>query len=119
MANVYLIPSDDATYDVCICEQAPTNDAAFLAREGQYPVELLYLRHDLNMCSEFRDHNIKNRNELLKSLRWLGGCRNTILELWDYDIEKNASDSLIDLFSRCHARKVEIVREEMMEACYG
>ena len=119
MANIYLVPDDDATYVSHVSNSAPSADAIFLTKEGQYPTVALYQRHDLNMCSYLMQEEIKNRADLTEYLDFLGKCRHTIIKLWDFDCETTNNDKLFNMFESCYERKAELMYESMMEACEG
>jgi hypothetical protein len=113
MANIYLIPTEDFTYRAEIGEDRPTKDAVLLVKERSYPVQLFYIRHDLNMCSELHVSTVNNRDELLSKLNWFGECRNGVNELWDLGKTVGVSGSLNNLFNRCYKRKAELCYEEL------
>lgn len=115
--NVYLIPGDDATYSCCLSDDAPSAEAIFLMKEGDYPVLAMHERHDLNMDRLLAQETIIGREDLVKYLDFLGECRHALLSAWDYDIDKTAGEDLLNLFDVCYARKAELIGEEiaMME----
>lgn len=117
--NIYLIPDENFTYVSCISDDAPSTDAIFLVKEGSYPAEAWHERHDLNLDRLLMREELNNRDELIQYLDFLGSCRHALLNLWDYDINVDASDELLHLFDVCYARKVELISEDMMEACEG
>lgn len=117
--NVYLISDEDFTYISCISDDAPSTDAIFLVEEGAYPVEAWHKRHDLNLDSLLMTEYINNRDELIEYLDFQGACRNEIVRLWDFYTYDNSLVKLHRLFDKCYERKVELITEEMLEACEG
>lgn len=119
MAKIYLIPDKDSTYTSCISDDKPSSDAIFLTDEGKYPTVAWHRRHDLNMCSILMTETVIDRYGLLEYLNFLGTCRHAIVELWNYNIDENASDELISLFDTCYKRKAELISQAMFDACEG
>lgn len=117
--NVYLIPDADSTYVSCISDDAPSTEAIFLVKEGLYPVEIWYKRHDLNMDAMLYAETINNRDELISYLDFQGQCRNEIIRLWDFYTYDNSLVKLHRLFDKCYDRKAELIAEEMLEASDG
>jgi hypothetical protein len=115
--NIYLLPAEDATYISCISDDAPSADAIFLVKEGSYPTEAWHKRHDLNMDSLLMTDCIENRNALIEYLDFQGQCRNEIVRLWGFYTYDSSLVQLHRLFDRCLERKIELITEEMMEAC--
>lgn len=113
MANIYLIPDKDSTYISCISDDAPSTDAIFLTKEGDYPVEAWHERHDLNSDRLLMKETINNRDELIQYLDFLGQCRHAMLQLWGYDIDKNTSEDSLALFDACYSRKMELIQEDI------
>lgn len=117
--KVYLIPDEDSTYVSCVSTDAPSDDAIFLVEEGTYPVEAWHERHDLNMDRLLMREEINNRDELIQYLDFIGAGRHALLNLWDYDINVDASDELLHLFDVCYKRMAELICADMMDACEG
>lgn len=116
--NIYLLPAAESTYAPCCAEEIASGNAVFLAKEGTYPTALMYRRHDLNLSSILEEVMIADRNALIDELQFLGQCRNSIVQLWAYSSE-NMTPEQTELFNLCYAKKAELIREEMLEACDG
>jgi hypothetical protein len=114
--KVYLILDKDSTYVSCVSTEPPSDDAIFLVEEGAYPATAYHQRHDLNMCSIMMREEIKNRNELIDYLNYLGSCRNKILSIWGYDSDEELGNELCKLFNDCYDRKAAIYGEDMEDA---
>lgn len=115
--NIYLVPAEDSTYVAHISNKSPSNEAIFLTKEGTYPTDLMYKRHDLNLDSLLMQDTIDNREDLIKSLDFIGACRNEIIKLWDFWTYDNTLVEIHKLFDRCFERKVQLITAEMFEAC--
>ena len=110
MPNVYLVPTEEATYKGVISDREPEN-GIFVTEEGTYPVKVKYKRHNEKMKEESRNFIAGNMYELLEWLSFVGATRNTITAIWHHKSD-TASEGLKVLFNRCTARKAEIFREE-------
>ena len=96
--NVYLIPDEDSTYVSCISDDAPSTEAVFLVKEGSYPVEAWYKRHDLNMDAMLYAETINNRDALIEFLDFQGQCRNEIVRMWNFYTYDNSLVEIHRLF---------------------
>ena len=110
--NVYLIPCGDRAYHSTISETPPTSSAIFMVAEGSYPVELWWIRHDLNMCRILEMKICESREELVELLDFLGKCGNNVEHLWEYEDRTTSNTEISRLFDVCFERK----REETIAA---
>lgn len=105
--NVYLILGEDATYTSCVSNDAPSTDAIFFVEEGDYPVDVWWKRHDMNMNSLWANETCENREDLIKLLDFLGECGHVVEELWGYKDSESTNEELSNLFDVCYERKME------------
>ena len=110
--NVYLIPCGDRAYHCTVSETPPTPSAIFMVAEGSYPVELWWIRHDLNMCRIWEMQICESREELVELLDFLGKCGNNVEYLWEYEDRTTSNTEITRLFDVCFNRK----REETIAA---
>ena len=110
MKNVYLIPCGDRAYRSVISEAPPTPAAIYLTEEGEYPVEIWWERHDLNLCRVWGNNICNTPEELIELLDFLGECVHAIEDLWGYHDRYCADPELSDLFDRCYERKMAELR---------
>ena len=115
MSNVYLIPYGDRAYHAAVADQPPSQDAIFLIEEGDYPTELRYTRHDLNLVKLWASREITDRKALVEFLDFLGECGHPVEELWEYVDRRWPTAELTELFDLCHSRKMERLMAEIDE----
>lgn len=112
MDNVYLDPREDGTYEAFIASVAPSKNAALLTKEGEYPVECYYRRHDLNGDGIIESYTCSNREELIDRLSYNGQSLHTIKSLWDYDECKYTTEELCAVFNSALAAWAILTAEE-------
>ena len=87
--RLYLSIDSDKIWSANFADHAPSADAAPFVKEGSYPVELFFARTDVNGSRIVEMDTCNNREALLESLNWCGKCGYSLLELWDFDIDKD------------------------------
>ena len=115
MSNVYLIPFGDRAYHSAVADQPPSEDAVFLTEERDYPTEICYTRHDMNLDKLWASREIADRQELVEFLDFLGECGHPVEELWSYVDRRRPTPELTELFDLCHSRKMEQLMAEIDE----
>lgn len=107
--NVYLIPYFGEGYISCVAESAPPK-GIFLVTEESYPTKLLYGRLDMNLELQLESTTIFDRQDLMKTLDWMGKAGYIVQQLWSFDREDDYTFHLEDLFCSCiDRRETEIV----------
>jgi hypothetical protein len=99
--NVYLVPTENATYQARIWNELPTENAILLIKEGGYPVSIWSNRYDTNMSYTPHFELAYGRDELVYKLNNLGQHGGTIQKLWQYDASKDPDSDVADLFQSC------------------
>jgi hypothetical protein len=107
MANVYLRPFGDRAYRASISDTTTDPTDIFVVEEGEYPVEVWWTRHDMNMCRLWATETCENREDLIKLLDFLGDCGHTIEKMWAYEDNEFTNEELSNLFDVCYDRKME------------
>ena len=115
--NIYLIPYADATYNACISQTPPADNAIFLTAEGQYPVEYTYWRYDGYMNRVYMTEQCCNQEELLASLNWNGTACHGISSLWEFDSHTANSTRICNLFHAGYEH-TEKAYERSYEGCH-
>lgn len=117
--QVYLIMNADRVWSADVPHGRVAAKAVRFCEEKDYPVELYYYRTDINGSGCVESDICKNRQELLKSLNWLGECGYTPLQLWDFRAETTRDERVMNIFAAGAQRRYEEMREsldEMIEA---
>jgi hypothetical protein len=107
MANVYLRPFGDRAYRASISDTTTNPTDIFVVEEGEYPVEVWWTRHDMNMCRLWATETCENREDLIKLLDFLGDCGHTVEKMWAYEDNEFTNEELSNLFDVCYDRKME------------
>lgn len=117
---IFLCPQYDNTYSACYTlGSLPSSDAVHLVNEQEYPVNVYFMRSDLNGSADYHTEICENLNELLSTLDWCGQCRYMITAVWDHDLDKTENKELVDLLADAWSRRMELGREEAEEAFGG
>lgn len=120
MNNVYLLPHDDGTYEAYISPVAPSEKAALLTAEGEYPVECYYRRHDLNGDGIIESYTCSNREELIDRLSYDGQSLHTIRSLWNYDSYKGTPEDVCAIFNAALEAWMELASmDDALVRCYS
>lgn len=70
--KIYLIPCENATYKVKVCNELPTYDAIQMIEEGAYPIDVWYREYNEDMSCNIRCTSPRNRDELICYLNRIG-----------------------------------------------
>lgn len=111
--NIYLKLDENHEWTAQVGPERPCEGAVLFVEEQEYPVDMLYVRTDLNGSSVLEVDPCDNREELLKSLNWMGKCGFTPLQVWDFDANKCEDRELWEIFNAGSARRAEAAREEV------
>lgn len=114
--NVYLIPCGDRAYYAQVSTNSPSPSAIFMVAEGNYPVEMWWSRHNLNMCRLWATETCNSREDLIDTLNFLGKCGHNVETLWDYDDKTTTNAKITELFDVCYERKCEQICAAFDEA---
>jgi hypothetical protein len=114
MNNIYLVPNDDGTYEAFASPVTPTENAALLVAEGEYPVECYYYRKDMNGDSILESSEYTNQNTLIWGLNSHGLAFHTIRSLWDFDSCNGVSAEIVNIYDAA-CRKVDEIIELQAE----
>lgn len=113
--KVFLVPKADDTWKTVIADTLPVPAAAALSAEGEYPVEVYYRRTDLNGSGTIEMDHCQNRDELARSLDWIGQCGYLLLSFWDYDyampMESTLTEILDKAYERGHQQRMQVLAE--------
>lgn len=108
--NVYLVPWSNGTYVPYIEPTAPSDEAILLTKEGDYPVDLGIMNFDAYGCGETFEHTINSRAELLNELLLCGQMCCALAKLWDYDVDRDYSDDIGNLFDAVYHTRMDAIR---------
>lgn len=97
---VYLEQGCNHVWYSLICRNPPSEDAAKLCAEKDYPVEVTYRRTDLNGSISYDTYICCDREDLLQALNWRGSCGFIPCQVWDFDIDKEIDPMLHKLFTK-------------------
>ena len=115
MNNIYLVPNDDGTYEAFAAPVAPTENAAFLVAEGEYPVECYYYRQDMNGDFILESSKYHNQNALIWGLNGHGLEFHTIRSLWDFDSYNGVTGEIWNIYNAACLKVAEIIALEAEE----
>lgn len=115
MNNVYLVPRDDGTYEAFVAPVAPSENAALLVAEGDYPVECYYYRKDMNGDSILESSEYCNQHALIVGLNSHGLAFHTIRSLWDFDSYDGVPAEIGNIYDAARRRVSEIIAQEAEE----
>lgn len=111
--NIYLKMNENREWSAMVGTESPCEGAVLFVEEQDYPVDIVYYRTDINGSSSMEVDLCRNREELLKSLNWIGACGYVPVQVWDYDMDKCDNRELVDIFHAGVNRRYEIIQEEM------
>lgn len=109
--QIYLTMNADRIWSADVPFGRVAAKAVRFCEEKDYPVALLYYRTDINGSGCVEEDICQNRNELLKSLNWLGKCGYTPLRLWDFRAETTNDDRVMSIFAAGARRRYEAAQE--------
>ena len=115
MSNIYITGGSDSTWKV-FASDAFSQNGIKLCTEGEYPVDVLFRRTDINGSVVYDDKTCADQKELLSCLNYIGECRFTLEQVWDFDIDNIKEPVIIDLFNKAYLRRAEIAQAEMEAA---
>lgn len=115
MDSIYLAPGPDFTWRAYISAEKPQPDAALLTAEHDYPVEVFYTRTDLNGSTIYELETCQSREELLNHLTWIGKCRYSLSQIWDFDENQEHSKAIDRILDDSYKRRMEIIVKESEE----
>lgn len=115
MNNIYLVPNDDGTYEAFAAPVAPTENAALLVSEGEYPVECYYYRQDMNGDSILESSEYCNQHALIVGLNSHGLAFHTIRSLWDFDSYDGVTAEIGNIYDAARRKVSEIIAQEAEE----
>ncbi len=111
--TVYLFPQEEHRYGATVSAETPSIEGAVkLADVKNYPVDVFYSRTDLNGSLCYEADHCKDQAELLASLNWCGRCRYTILQLWDFDLDKTKDAATIELLDDASRYRLSLIAKE-------
>lgn len=93
---------------VASASRADNHPIRFCA-EKEYPVDLYFMRSDINGSSSLEKEVCRNRGELLKTLNYLGECGFTPWDLWDFHVESSRNEKILDVFAEALRKREEKV----------
>ena len=108
--SVYLLMQKNGTWSAELGYIPPSENHVRLIAEDVYPVTLYYKRYDLMGSAILDKRTCRTRKGLLDALEWCGNCRNTICQLWSYDIEENDSPELKRFWEELECHRARIVQ---------
>lgn len=117
--KIYLTAKEDYSWSAKIVGEKPSAEAVELCSEQTYPVHVFYDRTDINGSSNLERDICKDRESLVSSLNWIGKCGYPLLEIWDFNIDKQISNELSQLFLnsyKARAEKMAQAANEMYES---
>lgn len=95
------------------------NHAVRFCEEKEYPVDLYFMRTDINGSGIMEKEVCHNREELMQTLNYLGECGFTPWDVWDFHIESSRNEKAIDVFAealRKREEKVLSALDDMIDA---
>jgi len=101
---VYLVPNADDPWKTVITDTPPAPAAAVLSAEEDYPVEVYYRRTDLNGSGTIEMDYCQNREELTRSLDWIGQCGHLILSFWTFQHDMPMENALTEILDKAYER---------------
>ena len=111
MEKVYLIGKEDGFWSAVVDERAPNDKAVEFVAEGTYPVQVYYSRTDINGSGVYEMDECASREDLVRSLNFIGECGAVVRSLWDYDINKTLSENVWAIFEKGLATREKIAQE--------
>lgn len=91
------------------------NHPVRFCEEKDYPVDLYYVRTDINGSSSVEKETCESRKDLIKALNWLGECGYTPLKVWDFNVETTRNEKALEIINagaKARAEKGELSLEE-------
>ena len=83
------------------------NHPVRFCEEKDYPVDLYYMRTDINGSGIMEKELCNNRNELLETLNWLGKCGFTPWDVWDFHIGTSRNEKAMEIFAAGRRKRAE------------
>ena len=117
MNNIYLVPHDDGTYEANISSEAPSQSAALLVPEGEYPVKCYYYRQDMNGDFILEMAACANQEELICELNYHGEAFHTIRALWDFDSHDGLTSEISTIYQAARHKLHEIISSKIEGMC--
>lgn len=117
--KIYLKLNRDKTWISHVSHVRPPIHYVELTAEKEYPVEIYYRRNDMNGSGVVEADTCNGRQELLKSLDWIGKCGYTLLSVWDYDIDNPIAKNLESILDAVYYRRYgqeQVAAADMYEA---
>lgn len=111
--RMYLTLASDSTWSASISATPPSDSCAPFVKEQSYPVELYFARTDLNGSRVVERDICQDRAQLLSSMNWCGKCGYSILELWDFDIDKPGYDAAAEMIHQGVIRRFNRIEKEL------
>jgi len=112
---VYLVPNADDTWKTVITDTPPAPTAAVLSTEEDYPVEVYYRRTDLNGSGTIEMDHCLNRQELARSLDWIGQCGHLILSFWTFQYDMPLENTLTEILDKAYDRGYKQRQQALLE----
>lgn len=114
----YLTLNEDRTWSCSVLWTKPTPHAVRLVQEGAYPTEMYYTRADLNGSAVMESVVCRDRDELTRTLNWVGNIGGTVESLWDFDHKQPILTELADIFRAGREMRAEEAYAMMKEAFF-
>lgn len=111
--HVYLTLNADRVWSADVPLGRVDVKAVSFCEEKEYPVDLFYYRSEINGSGVVEKDVCQDRNELLKSLNWLGECGFTPLKLWDFRAETTRDERVMNIFAAGAERRYEAAKESL------
>ena len=108
--NVYLVPLSNGTYVPYIEPFAPNHNAVLLTKEGEYPASLVGICFDAYGNGKRCERIVQDRSELLEELLIDGQMCCALARLWDYDVDRDYSDDIGNLFDAVYHTRMDAIR---------
>lgn len=112
---VYLVPNADDSWKTVITVTPPAPAAAVLSAEEDYPVEVYYRRTDLNGSGTIEMDHCQNREELTRSLDWIGQCGHLILSFWTFQHDMPMENALTEILDKAYERGYKQRQQVLLE----
>lgn len=113
MATVYLTLDAERVWTASVPVGSHDEKAVPFCEEKGYPVEMYYLRTDINGSGIVESETYQNRYSLIEGLNWLGKCGFTPLKLWDFDAETCQDGQVMGIFGAGVSRRYEAAQESL------
>ena len=108
--TVYLEQGCNQSWYSLIRRDPPSEHAAMLCTEKDYPVDVVFRRTDVNGSISYDTYNCCDRAVLLQALDWLGSCGFTPCQVWDFDIDKEIDPALHKLFNDAYSHRLQKIQ---------